>query len=122
MVLFLKDIYAQAGIQLQLNTLEWPVFRQKLQNRDFDAITLGWTGTLEGDLYQIFDSDQMQDGGDDFVSYQNPKLDELIQKARHTMEVEQRMQLWQQCSRILYEDQPYTFVMTPKELVFLADR
>jgi peptide/nickel transport system substrate-binding protein len=64
----------------------------------------------------------MKDGGDDFVSYKNPKLDALIVEARRTMDRDQRMKLWQQCHRILHEDQPYTFVFTPKGMVFLANR
>jgi peptide/nickel transport system substrate-binding protein len=122
MVLFLKDSYAQAGIQLELNPLEWPVMTQKLKNRDFDAITLGWATGLETDLYQMFSTDQMKDGGNNAMSYSDPKLDALITEARRTMDVDRRMKLWQQCDDLLHKDQPYTFLLTRKELVFLAGR
>ena len=87
MALFLKDAFKQAGIEMQLDPLQWPIFTQKLTNRDFDAITLGWSGGLETDIYQMFSSDQMKDGGDDFTSYSNPQLDDLMSPcARKTMD------------------------------------
>jgi peptide/nickel transport system substrate-binding protein len=122
MVLFLKDAYAQAGITLEPNPLEWPIFSTKLKNRDFEAITLGWGTGLESDIYQMFSSEQIKDGGDNAVSYSNPRLDDLMSQARRTLEVDARMNLWHQCHRILHEDQPYTFLMTRKSLVFLDGR
>jgi hypothetical protein len=38
------------------------------------------------------------------------------------MDVDRRMKLWQQCDDLLHKDQPYTFLLTRKELVFLAGR
>jgi peptide/nickel transport system substrate-binding protein len=122
MVLFLKDAYAQAGITLEPNPLEWPIFSTKLKNRDFEAITLGWGTGLESDIYQMFSTDSQADGGDNAVSYSNPKLDALMTQARKTLDVAARMKLWQQCHRILHEDQPYTFLLTRKDLVFLDGR
>ncbi len=121
-VLFLKDLYARAGVQLVPKPAEWSVMLDLLRKRDFDAITLGWTGSVEGDLYQIFHSSQMKPEADNFVSYANPRLDQLIEQARRTVDEDQRMPLWQAAERILYEDQPYTFLMRRKSLVFIDKR
>ena len=61
-------------------------------------------------------------GGDNFINYKNPQLDKLIDQARATVVEEKRMPLWQQCERILYEDQPYTFLMRRKSMVFVDNR
>lgn len=122
LVLLLKDLYARAGILLQPEPTEWPVMLDKINKKDFDAITLGWTGGVEIDLYQIFHSSQTMPGGDNFISYHNPKLDALIEKARTTVDESARMPLWQACERILYQDQPYTFLMRRKSLVFVDKR
>lgn len=122
MVLLLKDLYAKAGVRLIPFPQEWPVMLENLDKKDFDAITLGWTSGIETDLYQMFHSSQMKDNGDNRISYSNPKLDKLIEEARRTVDESTRMPLWQQAEHILYEDQPYTFLMRRKNLLFVDKR
>ncbi len=122
LALFLKDSYARAGVQLVPKPTEWSVMLDLLDKKDFEAISLGWSSSLESDLYQIFHSDQIKNNGDNFVHYSNPKLDALIEKARATVDEAQRMPLWQEAERILYEDQPYTFLTRSKALVLVDKR
>ncbi len=121
-VLFLKDLYARAGVSLIPKPTEWSVMIDLLNKRDFDAITLGWTSGVETDIYQIFHSKQIEGGGDNFINYKNSELDRLIDQARGTVDEAKRMPLWQQAERIMYEDQPYTFLMRRKSLVFIDKR
>ena len=122
MVLLLKDLYARAGVRLIPFPQEWPVMLENLDKKDFEAITLGWTSGIETDLYQIFHSAQAISNGDNYISYKNPELDKLIVEARRTVDEGKRMPLWQQAERILYEDQPYTFLMRRKSLLFVDKR
>ncbi len=121
-VLYLKDLYARAGVLLKPKPSEWSVMLDKLDRKDFDAITLGWSSGVETDIYQMFHSSQTVSGGDNFINYTNPQLDTLIEQARATVEEKARMPLWQAAERILYADQPYTFLMRRKSLVFLDRR
>ena len=95
---------------------------ENLDKKDFDAITLGWTSGIETDLYQIFHSAQAISNGDNYISYKNPALDQLIVEARRTVDEGKRMPLWQQAERIIYEDQPYTFLTRRKSLLFVDKR
>ncbi|MBJ6611791.1 MAG: peptide-binding protein [Candidatus Thiothrix moscowensis] len=122
MVLLLKDLYAKAGVRMEPFPQEWPVMLEALQKKDFDAITIGWTSGLETDIYQMFHSSQAKTGGDNSISYKNPELDKLIDQARATVDEAKRMPLWQQAERILYEDQPYTFLMRRQTLAFIDKR
>ena len=122
LVLFLKDAYARAGVQLVPKATEWSVMIDLLDKKDFEAISLGWSASLESDLYQIFHGDQSKDNGDNFINYQNPELDKLIEEARSTVDEDKRMPLWQAAERILYEDQPYTFLTRSKSLVLVNKR
>ena len=121
-VLFLKDLYARAGIVLVPKPTEWSVMLDLINRRDFEAITLGWTSGVETDIYQFFHSKQIEGGGDNFVHYKNSALDQLIDQARGTVDEAKRMPLWQQAERIMYEDQPYTFLMRRQSLVFIDKR
>jgi peptide/nickel transport system substrate-binding protein len=121
-MLFLKDSYARAGVTMTPDPLDWSMFRQRMQDHNFDAICLGWSAGVEDDIYQMFDSSQIADGGDDFMSYKNEKLDHLIEQARETVDEAKRLPLWRQCHSILHEDQPYTFLFTRKTTAFVDKR
>jgi peptide/nickel transport system substrate-binding protein len=119
----MKDSFAQAGIVMEPEPVEWSVLQRKLERRDFDAISLKWGGgSVESDIYQMFHSDQINDNGDNFISYANPELDAAIEEARRTVDPRQRMALWQRCHRILHDDEPYTFMLSNKTLVFIDKR
>jgi peptide/nickel transport system substrate-binding protein len=122
MVLLLKDLYAKAGVKMIPFPQEWPVMLESLNKKDFDAITLGWTSGIETDIYQMFHSSQAKTDGDNTISYKNPELDKLIDQARETVDEATRMPLWQQAERIMYDDQPYTFLMRRKTLAFIDKR
>jgi peptide/nickel transport system substrate-binding protein len=122
LVLLLKDLYARAGVVLKPKATEWPVMLENANKRDFDVMMIGWTSVVESDLYQIFHSSQIQDEGDNFVSYKNPELDKCIEKARSTVTTDKRMPIWHRCEKILYQDQPYTFLNRRASLVFVDKR
>ncbi|AUN95309.1 peptide-binding protein [Pseudazoarcus pumilus] len=122
MVLFLRDIYARAGIVMKPRPTEWSVMLENIDRKDFDAITLGWTSGVEIDIYQMFHSSQIVDGGDNFVSYRNAELDRLIDAARSEVDEARRMALWQQAERVMVEDQPYTFLFRRQTLAFVDER
>lgn len=122
MVLLLKDIYAQAGVKLVPFPQEWPVMVEALNKKDFEAITLAWTSGVETDINQMFHSSQTIANGNNFINYKSPELDKLIDEARATVDEEKRMVLWRQAEKILYEDQPYTFLYRRKTLAFIDKR
>jgi peptide/nickel transport system substrate-binding protein len=121
-VSYAKDAFARAGIIMDLVPSEWSVLLDKTKERKFDAVCMGWGGVIEEDPQQIFHSDSIKGTGDNFVQYSNKQLDELIDKARKTVNDEQRMKLWHQAERIIADDQPYTFICADWDLIALDKR
>lgn len=122
-VLMLKDGYGKAGIQMDLDPLEWSVFADRIDSREFDALTMRWGGgAVEADIRQMFHSSQIVPGADNFMTYVNSELDVIIDEARKTVDDEKRFKLWQHAHEILAEDQPYTFMMTSQALRLLDNR
>lgn len=121
-VLFLKDLFARAGVHLVPKPTEWSVMIDLLDRRDFDAITLGWTSGIETDVYQMFHSTQIEGGGDNFVHFDNPEFDRLVDEARATVDEAARMPLWQEVERIFHREQPYSFLMRRKTMAFVDRR
>ena len=122
MVIILKDSYAKAGIKLDPDPIEWASFTDRLNNKNFDVITLGWSASIEVDIHQQFHSSNMKQGGDDFMSYQNKELDKTIEQARGTIDESKRMILWQKAHQILAEDQPCMFLWARKGTWFANKR
>ncbi len=122
MAFYLRDAYASAGVVLEADPLEWTILQQRLDSREFDAITLGWGGSVESDLKQIYHSDSIEAGGDNFISYRSPELDRIIDQARSTVDEAERLKLWQAAHRILHEDQPYTYIINRDAVAFVNKR
>ena len=120
-VLLLKDLYVKAGVIMEPDPVDWPVLIEALNNKDFDAISLGWTGDFEIDVYQNLHSSQTEPGGDNFINFKNAELDSLIEAARREMDEDVRMPIWHKVHELLFQEQPYTYLFRSKSLVF-SDR
>ena len=117
----LKEDLFRVGIVLEIRKLEWAVFIQQIQDRKFDAVTLGWSLSVESDPYQLWHSTQAQSGSN-FVGFRNEEADRIIEDARVTFEREKRIALYHRFHEILHEEQPYTFLFCTESLVALDRR
>lgn len=109
----LEDI----GIKTTITLRKWKeIVRFDIDQRKYDSIILGWDLNSDPDLKYAFHSSQIKSGYN-FVGYSNGKVDELVVKARRTMdEMEQRMILLH-AQKILNEELPYIFLYTKDKLM-----
>ena len=121
-MLLLKDLYVRGGVIMEPDPVDWPVLIETLDNKTFDAVSLGWGATLEIDLFQNLHSSQTEPGGDNFINHKSPELDAAIEAARRELDEEERMQLWQKAHEIIWREQPYTYLFRTKSLVFVDKR
>jgi peptide/nickel transport system substrate-binding protein len=117
-----KDTAAQVGIDVIADPYEWSVFVERLQNHQFEALAIGFGGTIESDPYQNLHSSQITGRGDNFVSFRNAEADIIIDEARRTIDEDKRYALYHKLHRLLHEEQPYTFLFTRPERGFLDKR
>jgi peptide/nickel transport system substrate-binding protein len=120
----LKDEMAKVGIEMTADPYEWSVFGERLHNRDFEAVTLGWGGGAgeEGDPYQIWHSSQIAGKGSNYVGFGNSEADKLMEEARKTLDEQKRNELYHRFHEILHEEQPYTFLFTASSKRFVDKR
>jgi peptide/nickel transport system substrate-binding protein len=98
MVLFLRDIYARAGIQLRPRPTEWSVMLDLLP-QGFRRDHPGLDQRRGDDIFQMFHSSQTVAGGDNFINYRNPELDRLIERRGPRSTRKRRMVLWREAER-----------------------
>lgn len=122
LTLLMKDDFARAGVVMERDPVDWPLLQQKLDKREFDAVMLNWSGNVDDDPRQMFDSSQIADQGDNFMSYSSSELDHALMAARTCVDPTKRTELWHKVHKILADDCPYTFLVDIKSTVFFSDR
>lgn len=105
-----KQKAGKVGIAINLKAIDWTTFTKLLDDRKFDGAALGWSRDSDGDLKQIWHSESANNKGSNFISYSNPEVDKLIELHRATLDKPKRMEIAQQLQKLIYEDQPYTFL------------
>ncbi|MDD3886827.1 MAG: ABC transporter substrate-binding protein [Victivallaceae bacterium] len=122
MMPLLKESFAAAGVEMKIANVEWSVYLQKIDRREYDSCCLGWSSSFDPDLYQIFHSSQADaPGGSNHISYKSEAVDRLIVEMRRTFDMKKRIELARKLAAILHEDQPYTFLFAPYSLVAVSD-
>ena len=105
---------AQVGIKVGIELYEWSVFiRDRINSRNFDATVLGWSLGLDPDVYEIWHSSQREKGFN-FVGYNNPEVDRLLDLGRSEYDRETRRRIYNRIQELIYKDQPYTFLYVPE--------
>ncbi len=105
-----KQKAARIGVAINLKAIDWTTFTKLLDDRKFDGAALGWSRDSDGDLKQIWHSESINNKGSNFISYANPEVDKLINQHRATLDKKERTAIARKLQRIIYEDQPYTFL------------
>ena len=118
----LRNEFSKAGIDMELRRLEGNTMFQMLYEHDFDAYIAAWGRGAGGeDLYQIWHSSQIA-GGSNFVSYQNPEVDRLLEEGRREFDPAKRSEIFKKVHARLHEDQPYLFMFAAPSLMARDNR
>jgi len=105
---------AKIGIKVDIRVLEWSTFiNEFIDKRRFQAVILGWNIGLDPDQYDIWHSGKTKEKEFNFVGYNNPEVDELLEKGRRTFNMEERKKAYFRIQEILAEELPYIFLYVP---------
>lgn len=103
----LKRQLAQVGITMDLRTNEWGVFFNDIIHGDFDMYTLSGLGIVDPDWYSyVVHSDSFPPNGANRPRYHNPRIDELLDLGKVTVDKPGRSLIYKEVQRILSEDVP----------------
>ncbi len=112
----IQEEYRKIGVKVQITPAEWALFLEKLNSKEFDAAMLGWaTGWSKSDPYQLWHGSLADvPSSSNHVGYRNPEVDKLIETLRVTMDEAEQEKLYHQIHRLIFDDQPYTFLFSEK--------
>jgi peptide/nickel transport system substrate-binding protein len=103
----LKQNLSQIGVVCNVRPMEFTVLQEKTRTHDFQAHMGGWGTGVDPDTS---DNLWVTGEGRNFGQYSNPKVDELFAKGRKEFDREKRAEIYAEIHKILYEDQPYTWL------------
>ncbi len=107
---YLIDQCASVGIRCEPRIVDWSLFDQILKNRDFDAITLGWSASApESDPKQIWSAESIQNQGHNFIQW-DAGQDQYINEIKGSLDFDTRMDYFHQLHTLIHDEQPYTFL------------
>ena len=96
------------NVEVELVNKEWKTFLDSLNRGEFSVARRGWTATYNEPsvMLDIFHSKHGVNDG----KYSNPKYDEIIERAKATVDVGDRIKLYQESERIIAQDVPVAVI------------
>ncbi len=110
---YLKKIGVMSSVK-RLNTLD---FITRLERGEFSAFILSWSVSKEFEPAPIWSST----GSYNFVKYNNPQIDELIEKGILTLDKKESKKIWSEFQRLIVDELPYTFLYVPSVISFVRE-
>lgn len=121
MVSVLKEDFSRVGVNIVPRKLEFQTMLTKINERDFQAVMLGWSSGIESDPFQLWHTSQ-REKGHNFTGFGNSESDALIEQARLTFDDKARNDIYHRFHELVYREQPYTFLFTSYALIAVSKR
>ena len=110
---YLRDV----GLKVTVDILEGGIFNESVRKpfgeSEVVMYELGWVASnMDADLAltPLFHSSQWPPTGANRGFYENPKVDELLDLARITVDLEERKALYEAVQRVIWDEAPWIFL------------
>ncbi len=109
-----KEQLADAGFDMEIQLLEFATALDKSTKKDYSCFQIGWSGRPDpdGNTYSFLFSE----GPNNTESYKNPKVDELLDKARATYDQAQRKALYTELIKLAVNDVARVYLWWGKDI------
>jgi len=121
-VTFVQREWSEIGVDVEVQVLQWAAFLKNMNEKNFQSVILGWTMPIDPDCYNVWHSEASREGGLNFISYENERVDELIIAGRRTFDPDEREDIYREIHRIIADDAPYTFLYFPYARIAVSKR
>jgi len=110
----LQTMWREAGIGVEVKVFELGDFEQNvLRTRKYDALLFGEVVGYDPDPFAFWHSSQRNDPGLNIAFYTNPKVDTLLEKARSTINPDERRTKYEEFQQEIKKDNPAVFLYSP---------
>ncbi len=123
------DQYKQIGVKITPKLEDFTSLVPKLTggSPEVEAVIIGWQLSADPDPFTIWHSSNVASptkAGNNFVGYNNPEVDKLIDQGRNGPDCSQagRQKVYQSMNKILNEDVPYMFGVSDNRILAVDAR
>ncbi|MCB0571574.1 MAG: ABC transporter substrate-binding protein [Phaeodactylibacter sp.] len=121
--LLFEDDARKAGVKVNIVPQEFTVLIDNAKKRNYEMYAGAWAqDPIVDDPKQLWHTESDTPDGGNRVSFNNQEADELIEKIRITLDEKERNKLYLRFQEIIYEEQPYIFLMAPLERIAISKR
>jgi len=110
---FAQQAWQAAGVQVELEVLPFSDIKEKIKQRTYDALLYGQLLGHDPDPYPFWHSTQRVYPGLNLSMFASKSADELIEKARTTMDQDKRTELYQEFNTLMLKELPALFLYQP---------
>ncbi len=108
----------QIGVRAKIQTMEWGAYLRKYLEQP-DMAEMSWNPSI-GDpdhmMYMLLSSDRFPPAFNSGY-YQNDRVDDLLRRARTTIDEKARVPLYREAQKLVVEDAPWIFVDHGKQVI-----
>ena len=106
----------EVGILVELHGVDTADLSATFEDKSFDALYLAWAlGVPPEDPRQLWSSEGADEkGSSNAVGFKNKEVDQIINELDYEYDEAKRKALYYRFDKILYDEQPYTFLYSPK--------
>lgn len=115
----LKEI----GISCNLRGVDLADLSTVFEDKSFDAVLMAWgLGSPPEDPRQIWSSAGAKEkGSSNAIGFANAEIDKIIDQLDYEYDPKKRIELYYRFNDIIHDEQPYTFLYTPKTSMIYRD-
>ena len=109
---FLKRCFREAGLEVEIDYMDWPTFQDKIKTKSVQMFMLGWIADYPDaeNFLQLFYSKNCSPGPNNF-NYRNSEFDKIYEKVAVMPDCDERTALYRRAEEIIVEDCPAVFLM-----------
>jgi peptide/nickel transport system substrate-binding protein len=108
------------GVQVKVNPYEWGAFVKLLQDKTSDILLIQQGGSTTDNLLPSSFSSKIK--GLPWLGYANAEVDALIDKARTTVNTEERSRIYGEMIRLVQHDAPWVYLHYQTNISGVRDR
>jgi peptide/nickel transport system substrate-binding protein len=106
----LKDI----GIEVDLQIMEFSTLFDQVKKGDYELAFVGQGNEMDGDIKKFYHSTLIEplgsNSGSNFIRYENPEVDRLIDLGLTTIVQEERVEIYNELALLLNEELPVVYI------------
>lgn len=115
-LVMLQAQFSTIGVKANVEVVEFNLLlEQVFEKKDFDVFLSGWDADFTVNPTDLFHSKAIADGYN-FVSYNNPRVDFLLEKGREIPDQKLAQPYWFEFQKTILEDCPYSFLFVNDKL------